>query len=112
VITTLASRSYEYCVSTFEFDDEFELLCAVIRHMPRFIETQSVDGRQQWFTWNETTIGENFAEKWNTDARVVVFRLARARTRRHPAPRWRRWSRYADEFIERVVRRWSGQSSV
>jgi hypothetical protein len=24
-----------------------------------------VDGRDQWFIWNETTAGENFAEKWN-----------------------------------------------
>ena len=24
-----------------------------------------VDGRDQWFIWNETTEGENFAEKWN-----------------------------------------------
>jgi len=69
VITTLASRSYEYCVSGFVFDDEFDLLCAVIRHMPRFIETQMVNGNQQWFIWNETTTGENFAEKWNQDAR-------------------------------------------
>jgi hypothetical protein len=69
VITTLASRSYEYCVSTFVFDDEFDLLCAVIRHMPLFIEAQVIDGRQQWFIWNETTTGENFAEKWNQDGR-------------------------------------------
>lgn len=69
VITTLASRSYEYCVSSFAFDDEFDLLCAVIRHMPRFVETQIVNGHQQWFIWNETTTGENFAEKWNRDAR-------------------------------------------
>jgi hypothetical protein len=26
------------CVSNFVFEDEFDLLCAVIRHMPRFIE--------------------------------------------------------------------------
>ena len=69
VITTLASRSYEYCVSNFVFEDEFDLLCAVIRHMPRFIERQVIDGRQQWFIWNETTTGENFAEKWNDDPR-------------------------------------------
>lgn len=69
VITTLASRSYEYCVSNFVYEDEFDLLCAVIRHMPRFIETQVIDGRQHWFVWNETTSGENFAEKWNDDAR-------------------------------------------
>jgi hypothetical protein len=69
VITTLASRSYEYCVSSFVHADEFDLLCAVIRHMPRFIETRLVEGRQQWFVLNETTTGENFAEKWNGDAR-------------------------------------------
>lgn len=68
VITTLASRSYEYCVSRSVFDDEFDLLCAVIRHMPAFIETGLADGRPQWFIWNETTTGENFAEKWNQDA--------------------------------------------
>lgn len=45
------------------------MLCAVIRHMPRFIERQVIDGRQQWFIWNETTTGENFAEKWNDDPR-------------------------------------------
>ena len=28
-----------------------------------------IDGRQQWFIWNETTTGENFAEKWNDDPR-------------------------------------------
>jgi hypothetical protein len=69
VITTLASRSYEYCVSAFVFEDEFDLLCAVIRNMPRFIETQVVEGCPQWFIWNETTTGENFAEKWNGDVR-------------------------------------------
>lgn len=69
VITTLASRSYEYCVSSAVFEDEFDLLCEVIRHMPRFIEVKVVDGRQQWFIWNETTTGENFAEKWNDDSR-------------------------------------------
>jgi len=71
VITSLASRSYEHCVLNSVFDDEFDLLCAVIRDMPRFIETQMVEGRQEWFIWNETTIGENFAEKWNRDARLA-----------------------------------------
>jgi hypothetical protein len=69
VITTLASQSYEYCVSSFVFDDEFDLLCAVIRHMPRFIDSTVINGRQFWFIWNETTTGENFAEKWNQDSR-------------------------------------------
>jgi SMODS domain-containing protein len=71
VITTLASRSYEYCVSNLVFEDEFDLLCAVIREMPRFIETQLIDGQKHWFVWNETTTEENFAEKWNHDPRLA-----------------------------------------
>ena len=71
VITTLASRSYEDCVTKFSFDDEFDVLCAVIRGMPRFIDMQVIDGRHHWFIWNETTTGENFAEKWNSDPRLA-----------------------------------------
>jgi hypothetical protein len=37
----------------------------VVRHMPDTIEMRRIDGREQWFIWNETTEGENFAEKWN-----------------------------------------------
>lgn len=69
VITTLASRSYEYCVSSFAYDGEFDLLCDIIRYMPNFIETRTIDGQQKWFIWNETTTDENFAEKWNADQR-------------------------------------------
>jgi hypothetical protein len=28
------------------FEDEFDLLCAVIRNMPRFVETQINEGRR------------------------------------------------------------------
>jgi predicted DNA-binding transcriptional regulator AlpA len=65
IITTLASRSYEWCVTNREYDNELELLFDVIRHMPDTIEVRHVGGRVQWFIWNETTTGENFAEKWN-----------------------------------------------
>jgi hypothetical protein len=65
IITTLASRSYEWCVSNREYDDELELVVDVIHHMPDTIEARHVDGGVQWFIWNETTAGENFAEKWN-----------------------------------------------
>lgn len=71
-ITTLASRSYEHCASSFAYDSEFDLLCDIIRYMPNYIETRTTDGRQQWFIWNETTTAENFAEKWNTDSRRAV----------------------------------------
>jgi hypothetical protein len=65
IITTLASRSYEWCVTNHEYDNELDLLFDVVRHIPDTIEMRRVDGRDQWFIWNETTTGENFAEKWN-----------------------------------------------
>jgi SMODS domain-containing protein len=64
IITTLTSRSYEWCVTNFEYDHELDLLLDVVRHMPDTIVMRRVDGREQWFIWNETTEGENFAEKW------------------------------------------------
>ena len=67
IITTLAANSYAYCVKSFEYDTEFDLLHDVFRYMPAFIEHDVVRGRKQWFVWNETTNGENFAEKWNTE---------------------------------------------
>lgn len=74
LLTTLASQSYEYCVRTFIYDLELDLLFDVIRHMPDFIETRRVDGQMQWFVWNETTKGENFSEKWNGDPkRAEIF---------------------------------------
>jgi Second Messenger Oligonucleotide or Dinucleotide Synthetase domain len=65
IITTLASRSYEWCVTKREYDNELELLFDVIRHIPDTIEISHVNGGVQWFIWNETTAGENFSEKWN-----------------------------------------------
>jgi hypothetical protein len=65
IITTLASRSYEWCVTNRDYDNELDLLFDVIRHVPDTIEMRRLDGRDQWFIWNETTEGENFAEKWN-----------------------------------------------
>jgi len=67
IITTLAAWSYEYCVRKFVFDSELDVLLEVIRHMPNFVDSQSEGGQQQWFIWNETTGGENFAERWNTE---------------------------------------------
>ena len=74
VITTLAARSYEYCVGHFVYDSELDVVRDIIRHMPAFIETRMVGGRPHWFIWNETTSGENFAEKWNNDpSRAEAF---------------------------------------
>jgi hypothetical protein len=61
IITTLAARSYEWCINNHVFDDEIDVVVAVLRSMPNFI---SFDG-QAWSIPNESTKGENFAEKWN-----------------------------------------------
>lgn len=74
VITTLAAKSYAHCVATSEYDNELDVLSDVVRLMPMFIEERKVQGEKQWFIWNETTAGENFAEKWNSDpSRAEAF---------------------------------------
>jgi hypothetical protein len=74
VITTLAAQAYEYCVRNFTFDTELDVLVDTIRMMPHFIETRVVSGHRQYWVPNETTVGENFADRWNTEpARVQAF---------------------------------------
>lgn len=63
ILTTLLAQSYEECVTTRVYDDELAVLTDVIGRMPNFIDYR--DGF--WAIWNETTEGENFAEKWNSD---------------------------------------------
>ncbi len=65
IITTLAMKAYEYCARRETYDSELDLLIAVIRCMPLFIDREMSGGRMLWFVWNETTAGENFAERWN-----------------------------------------------
>jgi hypothetical protein len=74
IITTLAAQSYEYCVKNFVFDSELDVLIATIRLMPHFIDRPFVNGRRIYVVANETTIGENFAERWNTaPGRAAAF---------------------------------------
>lgn len=74
VITTLAMRSYEYCVRRHVFQDELELLVDTIRMMPHFVDRTFENGREIWAVWNETTQGENFADRWNSEpARARAF---------------------------------------
>lgn len=65
IITTLASRAYETCVSNFEYDHELDLIVDVLRRMPQMLQTTTIGGRLVWCLWNQTTAGENFCEKWN-----------------------------------------------
>ena len=65
IITTLASRAYEFCVTNFEYNHEFDLIVDVLRRMPDMLQTGTIEGRTVWYLWNQTTAGENFCEKWN-----------------------------------------------
>lgn len=74
IITTLAAQAYEYCVKTFTFDSELDVLVATIRLMPHFIDQPVVNGRRNYVVANEAAIGENFAERWNTEPpRAAAF---------------------------------------
>ena len=71
IITTLAMRAYEFAVNQSEFEGELEVVIETIRHVPRFIEARVINGQLHYAVWNETTNGENFADRWNTEpARV------------------------------------------
>jgi hypothetical protein len=69
IITTLASKAYEWCVRNETYDNELDLMCDTVRAMPWFLDHTIIEGRKFWLVMNETTSGENFAEKWNTDRR-------------------------------------------
>jgi hypothetical protein len=74
ILTTLAARSYEHCVTHEVFDTEFDLLVAIVEGMPAFIEQRNEMGCPVWWIENETTAEENFAEKWNFDTtRATAF---------------------------------------
>lgn len=64
ILTTLLAKSYAYCVGKSLYDNEFDLLVDVLRHSTDFVEVGFIDGIERYYVWNETTIHENFAEKW------------------------------------------------
>lgn len=70
IVTTLLMQSYEWCLRNYVFNSELEMLLLVVGHMRDFIEHEGAGAAVRWFVWNETTAGENFAEKWNADARL------------------------------------------
>ncbi len=70
IITTLAAQSYEACVRRFSFDNPLDLLLRVVALMPAFIEREW-NGTPGYFVMNETTAGENFADKWNLDPNLA-----------------------------------------
>jgi hypothetical protein len=74
ITTTLAAKSYEYCVSSFEFDNELDVVIATIKLMPISIERPIVSGQKIYLVANETTSGENFADSWKSEPdRAIAF---------------------------------------
>lgn len=73
ILTTLASQSYIRCVENNVYDTEFDLLVDVIRNLHIFISTKKTDNGVHYLIQNETTSGENFAEKWNSDERLPRY---------------------------------------
>ena len=69
IITTLLGWSYEECVRSREYDHDLDVLMEAVRGMPNFIQVMDVAGQTIYVIPNETTAGENFAEKWNEDPR-------------------------------------------
>lgn len=60
IITTLATRSYLYCIQNYSYDNEYALMIDTLKHMIQFIENHN-----GYWIENPTVNGENFAEKWN-----------------------------------------------
>lgn len=72
IITTLAGWAYAECATQQAHADAFDFVTAVIRKMPTFIHTEIRSGQQHFIIENETTAGENFADKWNKDPRLIT----------------------------------------
>lgn len=72
IITTLVGWAYARCTTKQTHVDAFDFITAVIREMPTFIKTEVRSGRPHFVIENETTAGENFAEKWNKDVSLAV----------------------------------------
>ena len=69
IITTLAAKAYKYCVQNRRYDSDLDLLMDVLQMTKDFVEIHNVNGSFFYVVPNETTAGENFAEKWNEDRR-------------------------------------------
>ncbi|WP_036301016.1 nucleotidyltransferase domain-containing protein [Methylotenera sp. L2L1] len=72
IITTLASWAYAECVTQRLHTNAFDFIIGVIREMPSFIKTEMRFGQKYFIIENETTSGENFADKWNHDSRLAT----------------------------------------
>jgi len=74
IINTLAAKAYKYCIRNKIYQSDLDLLMDILLCMNDFIVVRTINGATFYFVPNETTVGENFAEKWNEDSqRAVAF---------------------------------------
>lgn len=73
ILTTLTGWSYaKLALSKTPYGSELDFVIDVVRHLPDFIQVEYRDGKTHYLIPNETTDGENFAEKWNVDPRLPL----------------------------------------
>lgn len=72
ILTTLAAQSYAHHAQVITHASELDLLADVVRTMQLFIERQKSPAGSYYLVRNETTTGENFADKWNADPRLAA----------------------------------------
>ena len=70
ILTTLITKSYETSVSRNSYETDLDFLVDVVRNMPAYVAVERVANRDYYFIWNDTTAGENFAEKWNQNLQL------------------------------------------
>ena len=72
ILTTLIAWSYARCAQSASYPSELDFVIDVVRRMPEFIVRENRDRAIYYSIPNETTEGENFAEKWNQDSRLAA----------------------------------------
>ena len=98
IITTLLGWAYQECVTAREYEHDLDVLLESVRGMPKFIQTTRVGNDTIYVIPNETTNGENFAEKWNEDPRRAVAFF--------------QWHRDAVQTLEQFVALQEGEDTV
>ncbi|HHH54495.1 MAG TPA: nucleotidyltransferase, partial [Bacteroidetes bacterium] len=61
IITTLATKSYLYCIENFDYNNEYDLMLDTLQYMKKYID---IKNGLYWIE-NPSIKSENFAEKWN-----------------------------------------------
>ena len=72
IVTTLAGWAYGKCATQQTHSNAYDFMVAVIQEMPKFIRIENRSGLIHFMIENETTKGENFADKWNSNPQLAT----------------------------------------